>query len=110
APAKPAAAPAPAASPKPAAAPAAPVAAAPKPAAAGAFVVQLAATQSRTEAERIAAKYRALSPRIEAADVPGKGRFFRVRAGSFATRAEAERYLRDAERESGAKGFVTASR
>ncbi|GAO04881.1 rare lipoprotein A [Anaeromyxobacter sp. PSR-1] len=86
------------------------MAAAPKPAAAGAFVVQLAATQSRTEAERIAAKYRTLSPRIEAADVPGKGRFFRVRAGSFATRAEAERYLRDAERESGAKGFVTASR
>jgi cell division septation protein DedD len=97
-----------AAAPKPAAAPA--PAAAPKPAAAGAFVVQLAATQSRTEADRIAARYRALSPRIEAADVPGKGRFFRVRAGSFATRAEAERYLRDAERESGAKGFVTASR
>lgn len=76
----------------------------------GAFCIQLAATQSRAEADKIAARHRGLSPRVEAADVPGKGRFYRVRAGSFASRAEAERFLNDAARESGAKGFVTASK
>lgn len=88
--------------------PAAPPAAAPS--AGGPFVVQLAATQSRTEAERLATRHRSLSPRIEIADVAGKGRFYRVRAGSFATRAEAERYLAQASRQSGLKGYVTSGR
>lgn len=79
-------------------------------AAPGAFCVQLAATQSRAEADKIAARYRGLSPRVEAADVPGKGRFYRVRAGNFASRTDAERFLHDASRETGAKGFVTASK
>lgn len=84
-------------------------AAPPAPASGGPFVVQLAATQNRSEAERLAARHRSLSPRIEVADVAGKGRFYRVRAGSFATRAEAERYLAQASRQSGVKGYVTAS-
>jgi DedD protein len=42
--------------------------------------------------------------------VPGKGRFHRVRVGSFDSRDQAERYLRDVNRETGAKGFVTACR
>jgi DedD protein len=108
--AAPSAAPSP--SPSPSAAPsAAPPDATPEPAqATAAFCIQLAAAQDRAEAERIASRYRSLSPRIEAADVPGKGRFHRVRVGSFDSRDQAERYLRDVNRETGAKGFVTACR
>jgi DedD protein len=100
--------------PKPAATPVAkPAVAAPKPPAAappsgGPFVVQLAATQNRAEAERLASRHRDLAARIEVADVAGKGRFYRVRAGSFSTRAEAERYLAQASRQSGLKGYVTS--
>jgi DedD protein len=74
------------------------------------WTVQLAAAQDRAEAERTAARFAALHPRIEAADVPGKGRFYRVRVGAFETKQDAERYLRDVARETGAKGFVTPSR
>ncbi len=74
------------------------------------WTVQLAAAQDRAEAERTAARFAALNPRIESADVPGKGRFYRVRVGAFETKQDAERYLRDVARETGAKGFVTPSR
>ncbi len=74
------------------------------------WTVQLAAAQDRAEAERTAARFAALNPRIEQADVPGKGRFYRVRVGAFETKQDAERYLRDVARETGAKGFVTPSR
>ncbi len=74
------------------------------------WTVQLAAAQDRAEAERTAARFAALNPRIEQAEVPGKGRFWRVRVGAFETRQAAERYLRDVARETGAKGFVTPSR
>jgi cell division septation protein DedD len=95
-----------------AAAPVAAVApvATPPPAASRPWTVQLAAAQDRGEAERIAARYAGLRPRIEEADVPGKGRFFRVRVGGFETREAADRYLRDVGRETGAKGFVVPSR
>jgi DedD protein len=76
----------------------------------GSFTVQLAATATRGDAERLAAKYASLGARVEPADVPGKGRLYRVRAGRFPDRASAERYLKDAVRETGAKGFVTESR
>jgi cell division septation protein DedD len=117
--APPAAAPAPAvaqpAPVQPSPSPAAPVAAVapvatPPPAASRPWTVQLAAAQDRGEAERIAARYAGLRPRIEEADVPGKGRFFRVRVGGFETREAADRYLRDVGRETGAKGFVVPSR
>jgi len=119
-PAAPAAAvPVPAPPAAPAAAPAAPAAAPAAPAAARAFpstppeepwTVQLAASQDRADAERAAARFSALGPRVEEADVPGKGRFWRVRVGAFATREAAERYRDDVARETGAKGFVTPSR
>jgi cell division septation protein DedD len=80
------------------------------PAASRPWTVQLAAAQDRGEAERIAARYAGLRPRIEEANVPGKGRFFRVRVGGFETREAADRYLRDVGRETGAKGFVVPSR
>jgi DedD protein len=74
------------------------------------WTVQLAAAQDRGEAERVATRFSGLSPRIEEANVPGKGRFWRVRVGAFDTRDGAERYLRDVARETGAKGFVTPTR
>jgi cell division septation protein DedD len=74
------------------------------------WTVQLAAAQDRAEAERTAARFSALNPRIEAAEVPGKGKFWRVRVGAFETRQAAERYLHDVARETGAKGFVTSTR
>jgi cell division septation protein DedD len=77
---------------------------------AGAFTIQIGATQERLEADRIAARYRSLRPRVEAADVQGKGRWYRVRVGSFETREAAERYRRDVARETGVAGYVTPSR
>ncbi|BDG06376.1 SPOR domain-containing protein [Anaeromyxobacter oryzae] len=76
----------------------------------GGYTVQLAAAQSRADADRLAAKYPRLSPRVEVAEVPGKGRVYRVRAGRFPDRAAAERYLKSAVRETGAKGYVAESR
>jgi DedD protein len=81
-----------------------------KPPPAKPWTVQLAAAQDRAEAERVATRFSALNPRIEEADVPGKGRFWRVRVGGFDTKDAAERYLRDVARETGAKGFVTPTR
>lgn len=99
--------------PAPEAAPAAP-STAPPPVAADPvskpWTVQLAAAQDRAEAERIVARLAHLNPRIEEADVPGKGRFYRVRVGAFDSREEAEVYMKDVARETGAKGFVTPSR
>ncbi len=40
----------------------------------------------------------------------GKGRWYRVRVGSFETREAAERYRHDVSRETGVAGYVTASR
>ncbi len=94
----------------PAPAPPAPKAALPPPAPLKPWTVQLAAAEDRAEAERLAARFASLNPRIEEAVVPGKGRFFRVRVGSFETKEAAQRYLRDAARETGAKGIVTPSR
>jgi cell division protein FtsN len=121
APAKPPSAPPPVAeAPKPPPPPPAPVAEAPRPAPAPPsaprpatlkpWTVQLAASEDRAEAERLATRFAALGPRIEEAVIPGKGRFFRVRLGSFETKDAAQRYLRDVARETGAKGIVTPSR
>jgi cell division septation protein DedD len=79
------------------------------PAGKGAWVVQVGSTQDRTEAERIAARFTTRGARVVAADVPGKGRWYRVRLGSFETREAADRYLRDLERGTGAKGFVATA-
>jgi len=100
-----------------AAAPATPASkAAPKPAppprgtsGKGAWVVQVGATQERFEADRIAARFASRGARVLVADVPGKGRVYRVRIGSFETREAADRYLRDLERTTGAKGFVASA-
>lgn len=106
------AAPAPAQHPAPPSAP--PAVAAPAPAlpaarpGPAAFTIQVGASQDRAEADRLADRYRAHRPRVVEAVVPGKGRWYRVKLGAFETRADAERYLSDLARETGAKGFVTS--
>lgn len=100
-------APQPAAKPSPTAPAPAPSRAAVAEAVTAAFAIQVGASQDRAEAERIAEKFRAQRPRVVEAAVPGKGRWYRVKVGSFETKGEAERYLRDLARETGAKGFVT---
>jgi cell division protein FtsN len=75
----------------------------------GAWVVQVGSTQDRIEAERIASRFATRGARVVVADVPGKGRWYRVRLGSFETRESADRYLRDLERGTGAKGFVATA-
>ena len=72
-------------------------------------MVQVGSTQERFEAERIAARFASRGARVSVADVPGKGRWYRVRMGSFDTREAADRYLRDSEKTTGAKGFVASA-
>ncbi len=55
------------------------------------FTLQLSAFQSRAEAEAFASSVRAagFTPFIAEREVPGKGKFFRVRVGDHASHAEA---------------------
>jgi DedD protein len=66
-------------------------------------------TQERFEADRIAARFASRGAKVTVADVPGKGRWYRVRLGSFESREAADRYLKDLERTTGAKGFVASA-
>jgi len=97
--------PPPAAAPPPTPAPPRPTASPGK----GAWVVQVGSTQDRIEAERIAARFATRGARVVVAEVPGKGRWYRVRLGSFDTREAADRYLRNLELTTGAKGFVATA-
>lgn len=72
------------------------------------FTVQVGAMPTREEADALVASLRArgLAPYVVEADVPGKGFFYRVRLGRFGSRDEANRYLRDLQREADLAGFV----
>lgn len=101
-------APAPVEPQKPATAPAPAPIAAPKPIAPklpappanaltpGRFTVQLGASPDAAEAQKVVQKLQdaGFSPYVVLVDVPGKGRFHRIRVGSFATRDEADKQLR----------------
>jgi cell division septation protein DedD len=76
----------------------------------GAYTIQVGAAQERSDAERLATRLRTYRPRVEPAEVDGKGRWYRVRVGSFASRDEAERTRKDVARATGVSGYVTASR
>jgi DedD protein len=82
--------------------------AAPEAAANGQFTLQLSASQSRSEAERFMSKLRdkGYAPFMIEATVPGRGTWYRVRMGSFATKEAAQRYLHDFRRETQLDGFV----
>lgn len=75
-----------------------------------AYSVQVVATTSRAEADRLAARLKDYGPRVEEAEVPGKGRLYRVRVGAFASKPEAERFLKGFTGKTGSKGLVVASR
>lgn len=77
----------------------------------GAFTLQLSAFQDRQEADRFAARLRnkGYAPYILSAEVPGKGTWYRVRMGSFASRDDASRYLSDFKRETQLDAFVAGT-
>ncbi|HUM12963.1 MAG TPA: SPOR domain-containing protein [Myxococcaceae bacterium] len=78
----------------------------------GAFTLQLGASPSKDDAERQASRLRekGYAPYIVAAEVPGKGTWYRVRMGSFPTKDAATRYLQDFKRETQAEAFVASTR
>ena len=78
----------------------------------GAFTLQLGASPSRDDAERQASRLRekGYAPYIVAAEVPGKGTWYRVRMGSFPSKDAATRYLQDFKRETQAEAFVASTR
>ncbi|MBU8897031.1 SPOR domain-containing protein [Corallococcus sp. M34] len=77
----------------------------------GAFSLQLSAFQNRPEADRFAARLRdrGYAPYIVPAEVPGKGTWYRVRMGSFASKEAAGRYLADFKRETQLDAFVAGT-
>ena len=77
----------------------------------GAFTLQLSAFQDRQEADRFAARLRdrGYAPYILSAEVPGKGTWYRVRMGSFASKDAASRYLSDFKRETQLDAFVAGT-
>ena len=72
----------------------------------GAFTLQLGASQRREEAEALARKVKSFGPRVEEAEIPGKGRFFRIRVGRFESREAAEKARADLKRETGVSGMT----
>lgn len=103
------AAPAPPAASTPRPAVAASVSRPPVPAASGAWTVQVGSAQDRAEAARLAKRFERWNARVETAELGSKGRWYRVRVGRHASREAAERFLRDLQRETGAKGYVTSA-
>lgn len=77
----------------------------------GAFTLQLSASQSRAEADRFAQRLRerGYAPFLVEAEVEGKGTWYRVRMGRFATRDAAARYLADFKRETRVDAFITSA-
>ena len=53
------------------------------------FTLQLSSFQSRTEAEAFAAKFGPEKPYLVVSEIPGKGTWYRVRVGDFATAKDA---------------------
>lgn len=75
----------------------------------GGWTLQLSAYQDRGEADRFSAGLRdkGYAPYIVGAEIPGKGTWFRVRMGRFASRDAATRYLTDFKRETQLGAIVT---
>lgn len=75
------------------------------------YTLQIKAARDKAEADVAMAELRraGFKPHLVLADVPGKGRFYRVRIGRFASMAEARDFQRDFKARSGHpdSGFVT---
>lgn len=72
------------------------------------FTLQLSATPTREEATAFVAhmKQKGYAPYIVEAQVPGRGTWYRVRMGEFASKDAASRYLQDFRRETQLDAFV----
>lgn len=73
-----------------------------------AYAIQVASSPVRADAERIAAKLAGKNPRIVAAEVPGKGRVYRVQVGAFPSHDAATRQLPQLAR-AGVRGIVVTA-
>jgi len=73
----------------------------------GAYTIQIASAHRRADAERVAKRVAARRPRIVTADVPGKGRWYRVQIGAYDSRESARLALASM---SGVHGIVTPAR
>jgi len=75
----------------------------------GDWTLQLSASQDKSESDQFAARLRdkGYAPFIVRADVPGRGVWYRVRMGRFASKDAAQRYLADFQRETQMDAFVT---
>lgn len=94
--------------PAPPARPAAPAAAA-YAAPAGRYTIQVGSSPHREEAEKLARRHAARHAHVVAADVPGKGRWYRVQLGSYDSREAARHQLATLAR-AGVQGIVTQAR
>jgi cell division protein FtsN len=74
------------------------------------FTIQVGATQDGAEAKRLAERFRGHDPRVVSADLPGRGRWYRVRLGHFESREAATRYLRGLAAGTAAKAMVVSAR
>lgn len=99
----------PASATKPRAAAPARTAAAAAPELKGSYTIQVASSASRADAERIAARLAGRTSRIVTADVPGKGRWYRVQVGSFPSPEAARKQLPLLAR-AGVHGIVVTAR
>lgn len=77
----------------------------------GAFTLQLAASQARVDADRFAARLRekGYAPYVMESDVPGRGKWYRVRMGRFGSKEAAMKYLQDFRRETQLDAFVATA-
>ncbi len=79
----------------------------------GAFCLQVSSMPSQADADKVVAKLanKGFPGAVVAeAEVPGKGRMFRVRLGSYESRAEAEAALKDFKKKSGMDALVASAR
>ncbi len=85
---------------------------APGPDAASAWTLQLSSSPNRAVAEKQVGRFRGkgYAPYIVTADVAGKGTWYRVRMGRFATKEAAGKYLQDFRRETKAEAFVASTK
>jgi DedD protein len=75
----------------------------------GAFTIQVASAPRRADAERVARGLASRGARVVAADLPGKGRWYRVQIGEYPSREAASRQLASLSG-AGVQGIVTAGR
>ncbi len=77
----------------------------------GGFTLQLAASQARADADRFAERLRekGYAPYVVESDVSGRGRWYRVRMGRFASKEAAVKYLDDFRRETQLEAFVASA-